>query len=124
MVRAGLDQACNDHGDAQRHFRFGLPATLRQQPIEPQLAQGPQRHRHMAVGQAALHRQRLATDRRYGVAAQHPAQRLDLRSRPIRQIGKRALAYLVAVTIALPQQDRRRRVAIGNALDVHGEFES
>ena len=30
--------ACNDHGDARRHFKFGLPATLRQQPIEPELA--------------------------------------------------------------------------------------
>jgi hypothetical protein len=35
QLRGGLDQACNDHGDAQRHFKFGLPATLRQQPIEP-----------------------------------------------------------------------------------------
>ena len=124
QFRGRLDQAGNDHGDAQRHLGLGLPATLRQQPIKPELAQGPQRRRDMAVGQTALHRQRLAADRRYGVAAQHAAQRLDLRTRPIRQIGERALADLVAVAIALPQKDRRRRVAIRNALDVHGEFES
>jgi hypothetical protein len=38
-------------------------------------------------------------------------------------MGERALADLVAITIALPQQDRRRRVAIGNVLDVHGKLE-
>jgi hypothetical protein len=124
QLRGRLDQARNDHGDAQRRFLLRLPATLQQQPIEPELAQGPQRCCDMAMRQAALHRQRFATDRRHGIAAQHAAQRLDLRPRPIRKIGERALADLVAVTIALPQKDRGRRVTIGNALDVHGEFES
>jgi len=78
----------------------------------------------MTMGKAALHRQRFGADRRHGVAAQHTAQRLDLRPRPIRQIGKCALADLVAVAIALPQKDRRRRIAVGDAFDVHGEFES
>src|ERR1700741_3193894 len=123
-LRGRLKQAGNGHGKPQPPLRFGLPAALRQQPIEPELAQGPKRCCHMTMGKAALHRQRFRANRRYGVAAQHTAQRLDLRGRPIRQIGKRALADLVAVTIALPQQDRRRRVAIGNAFDVHGELES
>src|ERR1700757_4315679 len=78
----------------------------------------------MTMGKTALHRQRLAAARGPSAAAQHPAESLDLCLWPIRQIGKRALADLVAVTIALPQQDRRRRVAVRNALDVHGELES
>ena len=103
QLRGRLDQARNDHGDAQRHLICRLPAALRQQPIEPELAQGSQRRRDMAMRQAALHRQRFAADRRHGVAAQHAAKRLDLRPRPIRQIGERALADLVAIAIALPQ---------------------
>src|SRR5712664_1425157 len=66
----------------------------------------------------------LLIRRGHGLIAQHPAQRFDLRGRPIRQIGERALLDLVAVAIALAQQDRRRRIAIRNALDVHGKLES
>src|SRR6516165_5572164 len=78
----------------------------------------------MTMGKTALHRQRLAADRGHSLAAQHAAQSLDLCLWPIRKIGERALADLIAVTIALPEQDRRWRVAVRNALDVHGELES
>src|SRR5467141_3409230 len=74
--------------------------------------------------QAAQDAQRLLIRRGHRLVAQHPAQRLDLRRWPIGQIGERALLDLVAVAIAFAQQDRRRRIAIGNALDVHGELES
>src|SRR5713101_3193593 len=74
--------------------------------------------------QAAQDAQRLLIRRGHRLVAQHPPQRLDLRRRPIRQIGQRALLDLVAVAIAFAQQDRGWRIAIGNALDVHGELES
>jgi len=60
QLRGRPDQPRNDHGDAQCHLICGLPAALRQQPIEPELAQGPQRRRDMAMRQAASHRQCFA----------------------------------------------------------------
>jgi len=66
----------------------------------------------------------LLIRRRHRIVAQHAAQCFDLRRWPIRQIGERALLELITFAIALAQQDRRRRIAIGNALDVYGELES
>ena len=99
----------------------GRPATTADRARACARSQALPPHDHGAGCAAST---TLRADRRHGVAAQHTAQRLDLRSLPIRQIGQRALTDLVAVAIALPQQDRGRRVAIGNALDVHGELES
>jgi len=100
-----------------------LPAAARQHPLEPEPAPGAQRRRHVPVRQAAQHPQRPIGQRR-GLVAQHPAQGLDLGRRPLRQVGQRALADLVAVAEALAQQDGRRRVAVRDAFDVHGQLES
>src|SRR5215471_19598065 len=42
----------------------------------------------------------------------------------MRKVSERAPLEFVAVAIALAQQNRRRRLAIGNAFDVHGQLES
>src|SRR5436190_1085583 len=120
-----IDKPCHDHGDRQRHLACRLPATLGEDTIEPELTQKTQRRRDMAMRKTPHHPQSLRIHRRcYRVIAQDPPQRLDLRCRPTRQVGKRALPDLVAIAIALAKQNRWRRTAIGDDLDVHGELES
>jgi hypothetical protein len=62
--------------------------------------------------------------RSYSFVAQHAAQRFDPRRRPMRKVSERAPSEFVAVAIALAQQNRRRRIAIRDALNVHGQLES
>ena len=93
-------------------------------PSSPSLRSVQKNRRDVAVRQAAHKGQGSLIRRRDGLAAQHATQRLDLAGRPVRQIGERALPDLVAFAIALPEQDRRRRVATGYAFDVHGQLES
>jgi len=54
------------------------------------------------------------------LVAQQPAQRFDLAGRPMRDVGQRALLDLAVLAIALAQQIGRRRIAIGDAIDMHG----
>jgi hypothetical protein len=42
----------------------------------------------------------------------------------MRKVSERAPLEIVAVSIALTQQNRRRGIAIRNAFDVHGQLES
>src|SRR5437870_464260 len=49
-----------------------------------------------------------------------PTQGLHARGLPMGQVGQGALADLVTVTKRLAQQDRWRRSAIGNDLNIHG----
>src|SRR5208337_4236931 len=44
----------------------------------------------------------------------------DALGRPVGKVEQRALPHLAALAIALAQQDRRRRVAVRDRLDVHG----
>src|SRR5207248_4219782 len=48
----------------------------------------------------------------------------DPRRRPMRKVSERAPPEFVAVAIALAQQNRRRGIAIRDALNVHGQLES
>ena len=68
-----INEPRHDHGDAQRHLSVRLPAALRQDAIEPELAQHAQCRRHVPVRQAAQQRQRLLIRRRHSLVAQHPA---------------------------------------------------
>ena len=84
QLRGGINEPRHDHGDAQCHLAARLPAALRQDAIEPELAQHAQCCRRMAVRQAAHQPQRLLIRRHHSLVAQHPAQCFDLRRRPIR----------------------------------------
>src|SRR5215831_4842846 len=117
-----IKQPCDDHGDGQRHFACWSPTTLRQHAIELELAQCAQCRRHVPVRQAAQQGQLLFARRE--IAAQHTSQRFDLRERPMRDVGKRALLDLLPLTIGLSQQVCGRRAAIGNAIHVHDSRES
>ena len=84
QLGGGINEPRHDHGDAQCHLAARLPAALRQDAIEPKLAQHAQCRCHVAMRQAAHQRQRLLIRRHDSFVAQHPAQCLDLRRRPIR----------------------------------------
>src|SRR2546427_10045062 len=53
-------------------------------------------------------------------APESPTQGLHACGLPMGQVGQGALADLVTVTKRLAQQDRWRRSAIGNDLNIHG----
>ena len=110
--------------DAQRHFAKGLHTALRQNPIEPDLAQCAQSRCHMTVRQTAQQRQSVLIRRSYSFVTQHAAQCFESRRRPMRKVSERAPPEFVAVAIALAQQNRRRGIAIRDALNVHGQLES
>src|SRR5213594_4464153 len=57
-----------------------------------------------------------------GFALEHTPQRLNLRSRPIGDIGQCALADLVAFAKGFPKQNGRRRVSVWHGLHVHGHL--
>src|SRR5713101_9308039 len=54
------------------------------------------------------------------LALQGPANRIDLRARQGGQIRQGAFANVRAFPVGLPQQDRRRRIAVRHNVDVHG----
>src|SRR3972149_1503406 len=60
--------------------------------------------------------------RRHGLIRQDTAQTLDLGRRPVRQIGQRSRRDLLAFTMTLPQQNRRRGRPIGNRGNVHADI--
>src|ERR1700739_2189951 len=58
--------------------------------------------------------------RRHLAALEQGAQSFDDLGRPIGQVGNGALLDLAGVAIALAQQDRGRRVSVGDRFDIHG----
>jgi hypothetical protein len=108
----------------ERHSARSLPLALRQQVVEPELAQHAECCRNMAVGQAAHELEVRARLVRRIVIAQQPAQRFDLAARPMRDVGQRALLDLAVLAISFPQQKSRRRRPIRNPINVHDSRES
>ena len=82
-----LDDPRHDHGEDQ----LGPPLRpLRQHLVEPEPAHRPEHRGDMAVRQRAGDLEALGAERRQGLAGQHPAQAVDLRLRPIGDVGERA----------------------------------
>ena len=97
-----LDDPRHDH----RQDQLGRTVRpLRQHLVEPEPAHRPERRGDMAVPQRAGDLEALFAERHEGLPGQHPAQALDLRLRPIRDVGERARLDLAALAIALAQQD-------------------
>ena len=116
-----LDDPRHDH----RQDQLGRTVRpLRQHLVEPEPAHRPERRGDMAVPQRAGDLEALFADRHEGLAGQHPAQALDLRLRPIGDIGQRARLDLAALAIALAQQDGGARITVRDARDVHEQLES
>ena len=116
-----LDDPRHDHGEDQ----LG-PALrpLRQHLVEPEPAHRPEHGGDMAVRQRAGDLEALGGERHEGLPGQHPAQALDLRLRPVGDVGERARLDLAALAIALAQQDGGRRNRGWDARDVHDQLKS
>src|SRR6201993_4649383 len=74
----------------------------------------------MAVRQRAARDDAVLIGRRHLAALEQGAQSFDDLGRPIGQVGDGALLDLAGVAIALAQQDRGRRVSVGDRFDIHG----
>ena len=116
-----LDDPRHDHGEDQP----GPPLrSLRQRLVEPEPAHRPEHGGDVAVRQRADDLEALGAERHEGLPGQHPAQALDLRLRPIGDVGERARLDLAPLAIALAQEDGGRRIAVRDARDVHDQLES
>lgn len=89
----GIDQPGNNQRQSQ------VPPPLRtpsQQPVQPDPLERPENRHNMAVRHRPDDLQPLSR-RHQIVTAQDRAQGLDLRRRPMAEIGKRAVLHLVAI---------------------------
>jgi len=111
------NQAGHDHGDDEIAEAV---AGGTEDAIEADVAQRAEHGGDMAVRQGAPHDDALPVGRRGGAALEQCAQSLDELARPIREIGDGALLDLCAIPIALAQQDRGRRIPVGDGFDIHG----
>lgn len=112
------EQARGDH----RQDQVALTGAARgQEPVQPEFADRPQHGLDLSVGKAGGDGQRL---RRIaaGLAAQRPAQGLDLGGRQMAEIGQGAFLDFVANACGFTQEDGRGRGAVGDGLDVHGHI--
>ena len=115
------DDPRHDHGQDQ----LGPPfRPLRQGLVEPEPTRRPERGGDVAVRQRARDLEARGGARRQGLAGERPAQAVDLRLRPVRDVGERARPDLAALAIALAQQDGRRRIAVRDSRDVHDQLET
>src|SRR5580692_3171051 len=92
--------------------------------VELEPAHRPERGGDVAVRQRAGDLEALGSQRRQGLAGKHPAQAVDLRLRPVGDVGERARLDLAALAIALAQEDGGPRIAVWDARDVHAKRES
>ena len=112
----GLDDPCHDHGANQ----IALPGgSRREDTIQAERAKSAQHGGDMAVGQRASDPERGGGIGK-GLAFEDASERVDLRLRPIREIGEGALANLGAIAGGLAEEAGGRRIAIGDSLHVHG----
>ena len=116
-----LDDPRHDHGEDQ----LGPPLRpLRQGLVEPEPAHNPEHRGDVAVRQRPGDLEALGGERQQGLAREHPAQAVDLRLRPMGDVGERARLDLAAHSIALAQQDGRRRIAVRDSRNVHDKRKS
>jgi len=110
--------ARHDHSAYQIAFGTG---RARQVGFQTDAAQSAQRGSHVAVGQGAFNVEGLG-GREQSLAFEDAAQQIDLRRGPLGKVGERAFDDFVAHAGGLAQQDRRRGVAVGDGVDVHGLY--
>ena len=115
------DDPRHDHGEGQFCPALG---SLRQHLVEPEPARRPERGGDMDVRRRPGDLKALGSERRQGLPRQHPAQTVDLRLRPVGDVGEGARLDLAVLPITLAQQHGGRRIAVWDARDVHVQLES
>ena len=125
--RRQLRGRCDDPVDDERHHQVAIaPARRSAAPFAQQLRQAEllrcaEHGGDMAMRQRPADGQCLVGPGQGYTTAQQRAQPLHQLLRPIGQVGERALLDLAVRAVALPQQDGRVGLTIGNRLDVHDE---
>src|SRR5512143_1845054 len=120
QLRRRLDHAGRDQRQRQRGQPLRPP---RQQPVETDPPPRAEHRDDRTVRQRPLDRQAVAGDHKR-LAAQHPPQRLDLRLRPIRQIGECPGLHFAVLAETLAQEYGGRRRPVQHARDVHEPYRS
>src|SRR5262249_22276498 len=106
-----------DHGEDHR----ALVAGGRTQPgLHPEAAHGPQDSRDMAMRTRADDLKSLWVRWQSQASVEQRLEAFDEMARPVGEIREGAFTHFGAVAVGLAQQDCRWRIAIGNALNIHG----
>jgi hypothetical protein len=127
QLRAWRDQPVDHHryNEIAIATGFGILRRAEDQTVERNLADHPQHRRDMTVRQRTLDRQLLRLTAEQCSALEQRLQGLDYVPRQLAQIGQGPLLRpSMPVAIGLPQQNRRRRIAIRHDVDEHRGIES
>src|SRR5271166_811190 len=114
---AGFEDAADEQGEHEIAAAIAIGAN---DPVKTDLASGAEGRRDMAMRQAAGDGECIPISGDDGAALEHATQAFDMGSGPVGEITDRAFTNLPVLTIALTQQDGRRRVPVGNGFDIHG----
>jgi hypothetical protein len=117
QLGGGGDNPVHDHSQDKiaRPVAFGT-----EDPVEAGVADRAQDGGDMAMGQRPRNGEGILAGRQRRSAFEDDAQSLHLFRRPAGKIEQGALFNLAAVAIALAQKHGRRRIAVGDGLDIHG----
>ena len=115
-----LEQARDNQG--QRQIAPALRRAARQHRVERDAACGAQRGEHMAVRQRADDFHRRSGGQQL-VAAQHRAELLNALGRPAGQVGEGSVPGLARLTVALAQENGRRRASVRDNSHIHALLE-
>jgi len=116
---AGLEQTADHEGQD----KIATAVAVRpQQAVEADLAGRAEGGGNVPMRQRADDSDRLLVTGNDGAAFEQHLEAGDAVGRPVGKVEQGPLLDLAALTIALAQQDGRRRVAIGDRFDVHGNM--
>ena len=116
MQDAGRDQR---YDPVALRRRLGVDQAGKTQPLD-----GAQRRGGMAVRQGALNLEGFRQPLNGGSALEQHAQALDHFGGPFRQVGQGAFFDCAAFAPAFAQKDGRRRVAVRDGINIHGNYYS
>src|SRR5712671_2557821 len=111
----GQDEVAAAIARGRRRGRLGA-----EQPIEADLARRAERRLDMTMRQRADDGNGFLVLGNDGAAFEQRLEAGDPLVRPVGEVQQRALLDLASLAVALAQQDGRRRVAIGDRFDIHG----
>ena len=116
---ARIEQAADDESQHQVATAVALGA---EQTIEANLARRAERRGDMPMRQRADNGDGLPVRRDNGAAFEQHLEAGDTILRPVRKVQQSALLDPAGFAVTLTQQDGRRRAAIGNRFDIHGNM--
>jgi hypothetical protein len=114
----GFEDAADEQGENQIAVAIALGAK---DTVEADPSGGAKSGKDMAVRQGSGDGEGIAFGGNDSATLEHAAQTFDVRGGPIGEIAEGPFADLAILTVALSQQDRRRRIPVGDGFDIHYE---